>query len=735
VGFHELEAAWAEYAPKVEEEYARWDTERVETAPLYLVALESFRAGESQMAEFRGAVDRISREHPVFGFNGGSQRFLNQLSNGTDPETFEDELRAVLVAPADEAEARERLERFTAAVVAAGAYADSVGARRPDVGRVNAFVSMFWEFHDREKWPALHPNSRNLLAQQGLLDPDLPQPELYLAYRERMQELKRRLGTGTWNVEHLLWDLGNGGSDGAEEPPPPPPSPAGDLYAAYREQGLHFPDDLVTSLVLSLATKRFVILSGISGTGKTQIALGLAKYLQEQAVPAAMDSDPPQTTPHDVFIRLTAAGIKHGIAPVSEEGRGVLEGAIGFPDRGKTAVHAVRMPDGSHEELRISNFNFAEPARTLYRLRFRKGLPAWVKDNAKPGEFLRLNLRPSGEPKIDLSVVSGVQVAAEVPDERLAFIPVRSDWTDPRNLVGFFNPILEKYVGTELIELLVRAGGDPGNPYVVILDEMNLARVEYYFSDFLSLLESGTPMKLMDPGEALQNASTESVESEEEELPEKIEIPPNVSFIGTVNVDETTHPFSPKVLDRANVIEFSAVDVGRALGEPPAATAGGLRLAAGSEIANWLSADAAGSAAVKAQALAEGDYTAALKTVHAILSRHELQFGYRVIDEVSTFVGHVLDKAEGDPATNLRLAFDLQLKQKVIPKLSGGRELEQPLAELLAFCADGKEHPVIDPGATAGEATEAAARYPQSARKLRRMLRRLRDTGFIGALE
>jgi hypothetical protein len=394
------------------------------------------------------------------------------------------------------------------------------------------------------------------------------------------------------------------------------------------------------------------------------------------------------------------------------------------------------MPDGSHEEIRISNFNFADPTRTLYRLRFRKDLTAWVKKNAKPGEFLRLNLQPGHNPKIDLSVASGVQVAAEAPDERLAFIPVRSDWTDPRGLVGFFNPILGKYASTELVDLLVRASEDPENPYIVILDEMNLARVEYYFSDFLSLLESEMPLKLMNPGEALQNASTQGLDSEEEELPETIEIPANVSFIGTVNVDETTHPFSPKVLDRANVIEFSDVDVVRALGEKPGAAAGGLRLAAGGAVASWLCAGAEQSEAVKAQALAESEFTAALKTVHAILTRYDLQFGYRVIHEVSTFVGHVLDKVEGDPAANLRAAFDLQLKQKVLPKLSGGRELEDPLAELVFFCVDGKEHPESDPGAAAADGTpEGTLRYPQSAHKLRRMLKRLRDAGFVGALE
>src|SRR6202000_1574007 len=108
--------------------------------------------------------------------------------------------------------------------------------------------------------------------------------------------------------------------------------------------------------------------------------------------------------------------------------------------------------------------------------------------------------------------------------------------------------------------LLVRADADRDHPYLVILDEMNLARVEYYFSDFLSVLESGETLRLMEEKEAEESAAADKDGEEGAgELPDTLEIPPNVSFIGTVNVDETTHPLSPKVLDRANVIEFNTV--------------------------------------------------------------------------------------------------------------------------------------------------------------------------------
>ena len=97
--------------------------------------------------------------------------------------------------------------------------------------------------------------------------------------------------------------------------------------------------------------------------------------------------------------------------------------------------------------------------------------------------------------------------------------------------------------------------------------------VEYYFSDFLSALESDEPIELMASG-----VEEELLALGHDELPAQLKIPPNVSFLGTVNVDETTQSFSPKVLDRANVIEFSDVDIERALGHPVDDPTEGLRL-------------------------------------------------------------------------------------------------------------------------------------------------------------
>ena len=127
-------------------------------------------------------------------------------------------------------------------------------------------------------------------------------------------------------------------------------------------------------------------------------------------------------------------------------------------------------------------------------------------------------------------------------------IPVGANWTENRHIIGFYNVITNEYITSEALELILEAS-KPENkdkPFFLILDEMNLSHVERYFADFLSAMES-------DEYISLHNSKDEIG------YPNDIKIPKNLFVIGTVNVDETTYMFSPKVLDRANVIEFSTI--------------------------------------------------------------------------------------------------------------------------------------------------------------------------------
>ena len=108
------------------------------------------------------------------------------------------------------------------------------------------------------------------------------------------------------------------------------------------------------------------------------------------------------------------------------------------------------------------------------------------------------------------------------------------------------------FQSTKILDLLLAARNDLSRPYFLILDEMNLSHVERYFADFLSALESKDGYLLLHrEGRLLPRKHGGSCD-----VPETLPLPRNVFFIGTVNVDETTYMFSPKVLDRANVIEF-----------------------------------------------------------------------------------------------------------------------------------------------------------------------------------
>jgi 5-methylcytosine-specific restriction endonuclease McrBC GTP-binding regulatory subunit McrB len=101
-----------------------------------------------------------------------------------------------------------------------------------------------------------------------------------------------------------------------------------------------------------------------------------------------------------------------------------------------------------------------------------------------------------------------------------------------------------------------KSGASPYIPYFVLLDEMNLAKVEYYFADFLSVLESGRRQDGF-TREAIRFQYPEGIDGP----PRELHLPPNLYFIGTVNVDETTYMFSPKVLDRAFTLELGTVNL------------------------------------------------------------------------------------------------------------------------------------------------------------------------------
>jgi len=293
---------------------------------------------------------------------------------------------------------------------------------------------------------------------------------------------------------------------------------------------------------------------------------------------------------------------------------------------------------------------------------------------------------------------------AEERDKRIAFVPVKPDWMDNKGLLGYYNLLDEKYHATPVLRLLLEAEKHPDKPYFIILDEMNLAKVEQYFSDFLSIMESRTQDK--PEGEMLHLHSSG-----------KMRIPPNVYFTGTVNIDESTYMFSSKVLDRANVIEFN--DVNLEDYEDGGDTSGRFVLKDADVRNRLLPGDNEVTFSSKA------DYSKALKInpdVHSyldglltILRHYHLHFGYRVINEIS----HFIRNAHGEIQNfDLEEAMDIQILQKILPKFHGTQgKLEEPLNRLFEFC------------------NAEDARFPRSAQKLERMLYNLKVQGYTSFIE
>lgn len=157
--------------------------------------------------------------------------------------------------------------------------------------------------------------------------------------------------------------------------------------------------------------------------------------------------------------------------------------------------------------------------------------------------FLSLKTKPfvilsgiSGTGKTKIVQWLAESVGATEDNGRFALIPVRPDWNDGSDLLGYVD-IKGEFKPGPLTNVIIEAENHPDKPYFVVLDEMNLARVEHYFSDVLSVMES----RRWEDGRI-----TSSRLLPRETVGRDLFLPPNVYIIGTVNMDETTHPFSKK---------------------------------------------------------------------------------------------------------------------------------------------------------------------------------------------
>jgi 5-methylcytosine-specific restriction enzyme B len=522
------------------------------------------------------------------------------------------------------------------------------------------------------------------------------------------------------------------------------------LHSALADRGLYFSEEVVASYLLALQAKRFVILSGISGTGKTRLALEIAKLLEgEERTPSIADA----STSEDGFaITVQPYSLKYKRFALPSalvvQTPGLMERALEHKEL------TVRYP-GGEQRVRVWK---PEHANTLFLL-LSGPLGGWYVDTFEEDDVFEIRIEP--DPEDNPAVI---RIVAKQPKEeraqpaRFAIVAVRPDWTDGHGLLGYYNPLTKQYRVTPFLDLLLRAKAEQekatrdersARPYFAILDEMNLARVEHYFSDFLSCMESGDALHLHDDPDVEQAAFDTPV-------PRRLEIPKNVFFTGTVNIDETTYMFSPKVLDRAFTLEFNEVDLAgfgddREQDDDESAESTPLRLErfdGGLAIAKLEAAKQDKSKEWRRfRGLLDGQLADAVMRINARLQPEHRHFGYRVANEIARFVNLAADQASKDEAT-LWAALDVAVLSKVLPKMHGTQqELEDTLSRLFAFavdrqCAEDTKIPdsgwVLKGGALAPASSSADGRgpdLPRTATKLWRMLIRLRQRGFASFIE
>lgn len=212
---------------------------------------------------------------------------------------------------------------------------------------------------------------------------------------------------------------------------------------------------------------------------------------------------------------------------------------------------------------------------------------------------------------------------ARAAGARHLVVPVAPNWTTNEDLLGYLNPIDTQYHDTPFSRFLREASAEfvrarehdvAPRPFHLVLDEMNLARVEYYFARFLS---------------AMEQRAREGTAEIELAANDAVLLPPNLLFVGTVNVDETTHGFADKVFDRAQLIELEA-----------------------------------GRDAMQAHLGEAGHGPLLLEVWDAV--REVAPFAFRVADEIARYV-----EAGTRHGSALEELLDEQLLQKVLPKIKG----------------------------------------------------------------
>ncbi|MBS6022529.1 MAG: AAA family ATPase [Paeniclostridium sordellii] len=326
--------------------------------------------------------------------------------------------------------------------------------------------------------------------------------------------------------------------------------------------------------------------------------------------------------------------------------------------------------------------------------------------------FLSLKTKPfvilagiSGTGKSKIVRLFAESLGATTENKQFNMISVRPDWNDGTELMGYKN-LNDDFIDGSLTKIIKEASKpeNKNKPYFACLDEMNLARVEYYLSDYLSIIESRKKVG--------QDIITDS----------ELQIPDNIYLIGTVNMDDTTFTFSRKVLDRANTIEFSDVNLENLFEEITEEEITPIKVDNRFLKTTYL----------KTMDIEE-EYREYAKEINKkiieinnILKQSQKQFAYRVRDEI---LFYMIENKKSE-LLNEDVAFDYQIMQKILPAITGSEQsIAQVLIDLFNFTCEGKVIDDID--IEEAQKHVESAKYKKSAEKIVYMLKGYQNDGYI----
>lgn len=503
-----------------------------------------------------------------------------------------------------------------------------------------------------------------------------------------------------------------------------------DISNYVKEQGFSYSEEQIYNFYISLKTKPFVIISGISGSGKSKIADLFAEYMEQ----------------------VTSTKQNYALVPVKPnwtDNRGIfgfhnlLSDTYEVTPALKLFIRALENPDKPFflvlDEMNLAKVEYYF-SDFLSVLESRRNMIIEMTDT----NFAAIKTRLGNNITLSEAIIlSALQLQSKefrtVEDYRNT--PICQWWLNSNssgnNNTAQFRTELnqDRNKGNSYLNgykadgsrLAGKAfwGEANGNSYklkdLADMDHATRIKVERLIDAYsnehikikqgtITLHNNVTPLSTND---SQPEYNGKLLDIDNYYIPNEIEIPLNVYVIGTVNVDETTYMFSPKVLDRSNVIEFNSVDLFNAYGYgQPIVTNTPLPGKAKNEID--LSISLASSESTKQVLLHYPDVFGLLVSFFEELKKSNKHFGYRVFNEISLYILNYV--GEEGLNSDVKNALDLQVLQKILPKINGTEdEIMDLMNTMKKICEDNN--------------------LSKSKKKIERMISQLNSTGYATFIE